>query len=179
MHDRLKRFVEEYLVDLNAAAAARRCGYPPKTAAARGCKLLYRKDVRAAVREAMAARAERTQITADRVLRELARIGFSDLRRVSEWGPKGVTLKSSAEVSDDAAAAVAWVSVGGRKGTHAQRIRLHDKHRALTLLARHLGLFDLRRFGGDPESAGMRRREEGQRAREKFAARIAALAKPE
>ena len=51
-----RRFVEEYLVDLNAAASARRAGYcprSPKSAAATGSRLLRQKAVREAVREAI------------------------------------------------------------------------------------------------------------------------------
>jgi len=140
MNLRTRQFVREYLIDLNGSAAARRPGYSLRSAGRRAFELLERPEVKAAVRAAMAARARRTNITADRVLEEFARIAFADLRRVSDWGPGGFRLKPSARLADADAAAVAWVSTGGRKGARAQRIRMHDKQRALEALARHLGL---------------------------------------
>lgn len=145
MHLRIEQFVREYLVDLNAAAAARRCGYPARIAAPRGSKLMARKDVQAAVRQAMGERAARTGVTADRVLLEYARIAFSDARDYYDWGPRGVKLRPARSLDDDAAAAVRIVRRGRRKGPPLTYLHLHDKHRALKMLARHLGLWTDRR----------------------------------
>jgi len=138
MNLRARQFVREYLIDLNGTAAARRAGYSPRWAGRRAFELLDRPDVKAAVRRAMAERARRTNITADRVLEEFARIAFADLSRVIDWGPEGVKLKPVAELRDEDTSAVAFVSLGGRNKT--QRIRMHNKLRALEALARHLGL---------------------------------------
>ena len=140
MHPRIEQFVLEYLVDLNAAAAARRCGYPEASAAFRGSKLMKRRDVQEAVKEAMAARAERTGITADRVLAEYARIAFADARNYYDWGPWGMKLRPASGLSADAAAAVRVVGRGRNKGAPLMYLHLHDKHRALKMLARHIGL---------------------------------------
>ena len=78
MTERQKRFVEEYLVDLNGTAAARRAGYGYKNAGGRACELLRRPDVAQAVADAMEARAKRTQIRQDEVLAELKAIAFSE-----------------------------------------------------------------------------------------------------
>lgn len=64
-------FVREYLVDLNASHAAQRAGYSKKTARSIGWELLRKPEVAEAMREAMSTRAERTEITADWVLRRL------------------------------------------------------------------------------------------------------------
>lgn len=82
------RFVEEYLVDLNATQAATRAGYSPKTAYSAGQRLLKDVEVAAALATAMDARAQRTSITADRVVEELAKIGFSDIRKAVKWGSR-------------------------------------------------------------------------------------------
>jgi len=179
MHLRIQQFVREYLVDLNAAAAARRCGYPAHVARERGSKLMARKDVQAAVKQAMAARAERTDITADRVVREYARIAFADPRRLFAWDDKGLRMVPSGAISDDDAAAVMWVSTGGDKGRHAQRMRMHDKQRALDALSRHLGLrrdgrttYDLR---PDPRRIPPPRADAGKPAREVLIERLTRL----
>jgi phage terminase small subunit len=105
MTPKQKRFVEEYLVDLNATQAAVRAGYNEKTAYSAGQRLL--KNVETEINAALADRAARTKITADRVVQELARIAFVDARQIFEWGPDGVRLRPSDELTDDEAAIVA------------------------------------------------------------------------
>jgi phage terminase small subunit len=65
------RFVQEYLVDCNGAAAARRAGYSVHRADRQAQENLRKPAVAAAIAEAQAKRAERTQITADWVLERL------------------------------------------------------------------------------------------------------------
>lgn len=71
------RFVEEYLIDLNATQAAIRAGYSKKTAGQIGDQNLKKLHISKSIQEAQAKRSERTEITQDRVLQELARIAFS------------------------------------------------------------------------------------------------------
>lgn len=142
MKDRRTRFVDEYLIDLNAKEAAIRAGYSKRCAHNRGPALLRRPDVAGAVRAAMAARARRTEISAERVLRELARIAFADPRDCFAWGPEGLRLAPSQCLSDDAALAVAAVRESRTKsGRVTTTVKLHDKIAALEKLGRHLGLF--------------------------------------
>lgn len=65
-------FVQEYLVDLCATAAARRAGYSERRAAEIGYQLLQKTTVAAAIHAAQAKREKRTEIKADDVLRRLA-----------------------------------------------------------------------------------------------------------
>lgn len=81
-------FVREYLIDLNATQAAIRAGYSAKTAEQQGYQLLQHTSVATAVEVAMAERSKRTEITADRVLAELAKIGFADIRKAVKWGSR-------------------------------------------------------------------------------------------
>jgi phage terminase small subunit len=73
--DKQRRFVDEYLVDLNATQAAIRAGYSQKTAASIGEENLRKPDIAKAVQDAQVARAKRTEITQDMMVRELAKIG--------------------------------------------------------------------------------------------------------
>jgi phage terminase small subunit len=150
-----RRFVEEYLVDLNATQAAIRAGYSSKTAASIGEENLRKPDIAKAVQEAQEARSKRTKITQDMVLAELAKIGFSDIRKVMRWGETivridtdddgqeverpyhGIALIDSSEIDDSTAAAIAEVSEG-REGL---KIKMHDKKGALVDIGRHLGMF--------------------------------------
>jgi phage terminase small subunit len=141
---RQARFVQEYLVDLNASAAARRAGYSEKTAYSVGQRLLKNAEVAAAVGLARSERERRTEITSDRVLRELARVAFFDPRKL--FGADGQPLPI-AELDDDAAAVVAGLEVSVTHNddgsvTRVAKIKLADKLSALEKLGRHLGLFD-------------------------------------
>src|SRR6266851_5052105 len=129
-------FVTEYLVDFNAKQAAIRAGYPPASAANRGYELLH--FCAPVMRRVEAA-------LADRVLKEIARIAFSDIRRYVVDRPDGlVTVRPLAELSADDAAAVAEIRGGGQT-SGPRGVKLHDKQAALELLARHLGLVGKRR----------------------------------
>jgi phage terminase small subunit len=143
-----QRFVEEYLVDLNATQAAVRAGYSPKTATEQGARLLANVKVQKAIQEAMNERSERTKVDADDVLRELARIGFSDAwnYEVDEGGT--LTLASGAPV--DATRAVASIKHKTRTIPqkeaepiieHTVEFRLWDKNTALANIGKHLGMF--------------------------------------
>ena len=134
-------FIQEYLIDLNATRAAIAAGYSPKTAYSIGQRLLKHVEIQGALEEAMKKRGQRTEITQDRILRELARIAFADPRDVSDWGPGGVTLKDSASLSDDDAAAVAEVSQTITESGGSIKAKMYDKQRALELLGKHLGMF--------------------------------------
>ena len=141
MTPRQERFVHEYLIDLNATQAAVRAGYSKHSVKSSAWRLLARPQVKVAVAEGMAARAARTQVTADRVVQELAAIAFTDLRQVADWGPEGIVAKPAAELNPTAARAVAEVSESGSGASRRVKVKLHDKKGALDLLARHLGLY--------------------------------------
>lgn len=82
LNDKQKRFVQEYLVDLNATQAAERAGYSKQTAYQIGFALLKKLEVQAAISAAMQKRAERTEITQDMVLQrwwQLANANANDL----------------------------------------------------------------------------------------------------
>lgn len=131
-------FVAEYLIDLNATQAAIRAGYSEKSAARISVELLNKTQVRKAIEKAQAKRTERTEVTADRVVTELAKIAFADPRDLMEWGPNGVMLKDSSTLTEEQAASVAEVAEGNG-GT--LRLKKHDKVKALELLGRHIGMF--------------------------------------
>jgi len=167
---REQKFVEEYLVDLNGYQAAQRAGYA-RTSADHTFLILRRPQVAAAIKEAMGARARRTRITVDRVLREYARIAFADVRNfATEEG--GLRVKSLKELSDDEAAAVAEVT--SKSDGKSARLKLHDKKKALDAIARHLGFFgrSVDPDDEDPEAAA-------DRVRELILGRIARLTGPD
>lgn len=152
LNPKQRRFVAEYLIDLNAAQAAIRAGYSEKTAKEQGARLLTNVNVQSEIQRLTKARENRTVITQDRVLLELARIGFSDIRKAVRWGETqlrvvesesgeteayhGLALIDSDKIDDDTAAAIAEVS----EGPKGIKIKFHDKKGALADLAKHVGV---------------------------------------
>lgn len=143
------RFVEEYLIDLNATAAAERAGYSARSSTQIGYELLQRNRVAEAIQEAKARRSERTEITADRVLEELRRIALADIRRLFTWDEERTCFVPSRELTEEDAAAVASVKAEtthstSRDGTRETNIKLelkmHDKLGALREIGKHLGI---------------------------------------
>src|SRR4051812_18307795 len=116
------RFIEEYLIDLNATQAAIRAGYAPRSARQVAGRMMTNDDVAAAIRAGREARSGRTEVTQDRVLLELARVAFADPRRVMSWGPGGVVLRESAALADGEAAIVAEVGQTVTEGGGTLRV---------------------------------------------------------
>jgi len=139
-----ERFVEEYLVDLNATQAAIRAGYSDKLANTNAPKLLQNTAIAAAIQSARAALSARTEITQDRVLKEYARLAFLDPRKL--FDNTGAPLAIH-QLDDDTAAAIAGldvVQVGNAEVGVGDvlKYKLCDKKGALDSVARHLGMFN-------------------------------------
>lgn len=136
--DKQKRFCEEYLVDLNATQAAIRAGYSSKTASRIAIELLNKTHVSAYLNKLMQQRSKRTEITADRVLEELAAIAFSDRTELAQVGKHGeVNFTPTEKLPDEAKKIIAGIE-NGKYGT---KVTTYDKVKALELLGKHLGLF--------------------------------------
>ena len=88
----------------------------------------------------VAERAARLGITLDRVIEELHAIAFADIRRIVDWNDGKLTMKTSGELSDGDAAAIAEI-VASAKDRSIYRVKMHDKTPALALLTRILEKF--------------------------------------
>lgn len=139
-------FCREYLIDLNATQAAIRAGYSQKTARAIGARLLTNVDVQGAVQKAMQDRSEKTGITAARVLTEIGRLAFADIRKIfTEDGQ----LRPVHELPEEVAASISSVEVvtskvpggGPADVEYTSKIKFWDKRGSLELLGRHLKMF--------------------------------------
>ena len=84
LEPRQQRFVDEYLIDFNATQAAIRAGYSKRTARSMACENLTKPDIQTAISAARAKQQERTQITADIVLREAWNIAIADVRELMQ-----------------------------------------------------------------------------------------------
>ena len=135
-----RRFVAEYCIDFNATQAAIRAKYSAKTASRIGPELLGKTCVAEAIQRKVQRLNARTEITAERTLREYARIAYADMRSFMTWGPDGVRLINSLDLDDDDAVCVAEVSETTTKDGGSIRLKLHDKKGALDFLAKRLEL---------------------------------------
>ena len=135
------RFVEEYLIDLNATQAAIRAGYSPKTAAEIGYENLNKPHIRARVDKELAERSKRTGINQDRVIRELARLAF--VNPIDVINTNNATINPNATEDDTAAIlSVKVKTMSTDNGDMVEReVRMADKLKALDLLGKHLGMF--------------------------------------
>lgn len=136
--DKQKCFCEEYLVDLNATQAAIRAGYKPKTARSQGQRLLTNVNIQQYLQQLMDERSERTEITADRVLKELAAIAFSDRTELAQVGKHGeVNFTPTEQLPDE----IKKIIAGIENGKYGTKVTTYDKVKALELLGKHLGMF--------------------------------------
>lgn len=139
---RQKRFVAEYLIGLNATAAAKRAGYSDKTAYSIGQENLKKPEIQNAIQEAIQKRQERTKISQDKVLLECAKLAFFDIRKLFDENGKPLDIT---KLDDDTAAALVGLDVqdvadgDGNYVGFVKKYKMADKIKALELLGKHLG----------------------------------------
>ncbi len=137
MTDKQKRFVDEYLIDLNATQAAIRAGYKPDNAQQMGSENLSKPVISSAIAKAMAERSKRTGINQDRVIRELARIGFAKITDIVD--PETAKIRENA--SEDDLACIQSIKIKPNEFGTEREVKLYDKKSALVDLGKHLGMF--------------------------------------
>lgn len=159
--DKQKRFCEEYLIDLNATQAAIRAGYSPKTAEQTASRLLRNVKVQEYISKRQKELSRSTEITQERVIKELALIAFSNnadyahvvekkmqveaggaLVDVLDKDGKPVMYRTvepvlTEELTEEQKRALAVI----KKGRDGLEVKSCDKVKALELLGKHLGIF--------------------------------------
>jgi phage terminase small subunit len=159
--DKQKRFCEEYLIDLNATQAAIRAGYSPKTAEQTASRLLRNVKVQEYIAKRQKELSRSTEITQERVIKELALIAFSnnaDYSRVVEKKMQTEVDGVLVDVLDEDGKPIMYRTVEPvltdelteeqkralaviKKGRDGLEVKSFDKVRALELLGKHLGIF--------------------------------------
>jgi phage terminase small subunit len=135
--EKRKRFAREYAVDLNGTQAAIRAGYSLHTASSTAYKLLRDPSVLAVVHKCLEKVSEKADVTAERVLKELARIGFADLAPAVRIVNGCVRIADSDSMTVSQRAAISEIS----ESESGIKVKLHDKNRALELLGKYLAMF--------------------------------------
>lgn len=139
--EKQKRFCEEYLIDLNATRAYM-AAYPrvknENTAAACASENLRKPKVKEYLDERKKDLQKRTEITQDKVLRELAAIAFADVTDIVSFSGGRVVIKPT----DDLPKETRKIIAGIKEGQYGTEVKTYDRIRALELLGKHLGMFD-------------------------------------
>lgn len=157
LNEKQKRFCDEYLVDLNATQAAIRAGYKPKYVNKNVHKILNNTNIQEYLEKRMKDREERTEITQDDVVKEIAAIAFSNPSDFFKIIDRPITaggvpvhdengeIKTYKDVefvnTDNLSKANKKAIAGLKMGSNGIEVKLNDKLKALELLGRHLGVF--------------------------------------
>lgn len=139
--EKQQRFVDEYLIDLNATQAAIRAGYSAKTANEQGCQNLAKLNISQAISERMAKRSKRTGVNQDRVVQELAKVAFIKMTDVVDQNGK---IKDSASEDDlSCIESIKYKHSDTDSGYSVEReVKIASKLKALELLGKHLGMWN-------------------------------------
>ncbi|MFN7090709.1 MAG: terminase small subunit [Allorhizobium sp.] len=179
------RFVQEYLIDLNATQAATRAGYSAKTAHSQGQRLLKHVDVHAAISEAQYKRAMKTETDAAFVLKRLADEVTADiadlydekggLKPVKDWPliwRQG--LVTSIEAAEETVTGDDGVE---RRQVTVRKVRMSDRVKRLELLGKHISVNAFReQIGhGDPDGNPLPPADVSEMSKNDIARRVAFL----
>jgi phage terminase small subunit len=142
-----ERFVQEYLVDLNATQAAIRAGYSPNTAKEIGYKLVHKSSLQQAIYQRRQRLTEKTEIGLDKLMAEYAVLAFSDMAHYLKFGDDGNAFLDWSNMPKDATRAIAEITQetylegsgdDEKKTIKRTRFKLHDKKGALDSIAARL-----------------------------------------
>lgn len=140
LNPKQKTFCAEYLIDLNCTKAAERAKYSKKTARSIGQRLLTNVDVQKEIQRLMKEREKRTEITQDRVLEELAILGYSNIKDYIAASTKGfIVFKDMDKITEKEARAIESIKVNVKEGRI--EFKLHSKTKTIEMIGRHLGMF--------------------------------------
>jgi phage terminase small subunit len=151
-------FISEYLIHGNGTRAAQAAGVPEKSAHTTASRWLKNPKIAAIIAERHAARAAKMEITAERVLRELARLAYFDAGNLYDAQGERIPLY---RLDPNTRAAITAVEDETRQTANAttrvQRIKMADKGQNLERLGKYLHLFGDASFGATVEtgSAGL------------------------
>lgn len=138
-------------MDFNATQAAVRAGDSAKTADVIGVENLGKPRIAEEISRRQKDLQRRTEVTQERVVKELARVAFSNATNVVQVQPRTivgadgkeiviqtVVLTATAELTDDQRAAISQI----KQGANGIEVKMYDKLKALELLGRHIGMFN-------------------------------------
>ena len=141
---KLITFCVEYQIDSNGTQAAIRAGYSERSARTQAARLLANDNVKAYLKELFAERASKLDITANRILEEIGHVAFFDIRNIYN----GSSLKEIDDLDESTAKAISSIKsrvekLDGENFAEVVEVKSNDKLRALDMLAKHMGLYEM------------------------------------
>ncbi len=127
-----ERFVEEFLLDLNATQAAIRAGYGERSAKVQGCRMLTNDNISRAIADRLMVRAKRTELSQDEIIEALREVRDRCMQRK----PVMVFDRESRQMVQ---------KIDVKTGEGMWTFDSSGANRALELLGKHLGMFTDRR----------------------------------
>lgn len=138
--EKQRRFVEEYLIDLNATQAAIRAGYSVESARDIGCENLTKPNIQKVIAERMAERSKRTGVNQDRVVLELAKMAFVKMTDVVD--SEGAIKEDASGDDLSCIESIKYKKTDNEFGGSIEReVKIGSKLKALELLGKHLGMW--------------------------------------
>ncbi len=138
--EKQRRFVEEYLIDLNATQAAIRAGYSVESARDIGCENLTKPNIQKVIAERMAERSKRTGVNQDRVVLELAKMAFVKMTDVVD--SEGAIKEDASGDDLSCIESIKYKKTDNEFGGSVEReVKIGSKLKALELLGKHLGMW--------------------------------------
>ena len=134
-----QRFVEEYLIDLNATQAAIRAGYSEKTAKEIGSENLTKPNIAKAIPEAQNKRTEQTQIDSAYVLKRLVEIDQMDVLDIMDDDGNVKPLRDWPKIWRQYISNIETISMDDGEGW-LKKIKWPDKVKNLELLGKHVSV---------------------------------------
>jgi len=145
--DKQKRFANEYLIDLNAAQAAIRTGYSENSAKEQGARLLTNDNIKKYIDKRLDKQSDNNTLLIAKVIKELQKIGFSDINDYLEWDEKTGKIIPSKDIDTTV---LSQVIITEKHLTSKQdtelvqrdiKFKMHDKIKALDILSKYLKLY--------------------------------------
>lgn len=137
-------FCREYIKDFNAMRSAKAAGYSGDNHDVIGYQQLQKPIIQARIKELLAPKLKSLDISSQRILKELAKIAFSNMGDLAEWTDSGVDFKHSKNLTRSQKAAIKEVSQEMNEHGGKLSIKQHDKLKALELLGKYQSLFNER-----------------------------------
>lgn len=144
--EKQKIFCDEWLKDMNGTRAYRVAYKNVKSeevAAASATRMLRNVNVQKYIQEKQRKREERTEITQDMVVKELAKLAFIDRTSIvslgkTDYGETKMIIQSTDELTPDQRAIISGI----KETKFGLEITFYSKEKSLELLGRHLGMFN-------------------------------------
>lgn len=140
-----ENFCKEFVVCGDASEAYRKTystkNMKPTTINRKAKALMDNGKIRARIEQLKAPALKKFNVTRERIIGELARIGFGDIRDLVTWNAGNITIKDSQSLTDDAAACIAEITETLTPKGVTKKIKLHNKVAALVKLGEDLGMF--------------------------------------